>query len=166
MMKIKYSIVLFAILACGCNRTGTVTRVLHYVDLAKNENKSFHEFPREFSTFILDAVMKKKLDAYQIDYLNNGKINAMSDSILLSILQDNFYEYGDIDRSGAISYFSLVSLISLDEIKLETETQYTNYINFYFPAEETPEGFNKYVCSVSFKDAMRYFTTCATCWRL
>ncbi len=155
-MKLKYSIVLFAILAVGCNRPGTVTRALHYVDLAKNENKSFHEFPREFSTFILDAVMKKKLDAYQIDYFNNGSINAMSDSTLLFLLQDNFYEYGDIDRSSAISYFSLISLISLDEIKLEADYQYTNFINFYFPAEETPEGFNKYICSVSYKDAMKY----------
>ncbi len=149
------TLILFVILG-GCNRTGTVTRTLHFVDLSKGENKSYQEFPREFSTFILDAVLNKQLTAYHIDYFDSGIITQLSDSILLSILEDTFYEDGEIDRLTASSYFSLVTLIGLDEINIETEYQNTNYINFYFPGELIPEGFNKYFCSVPFKDALKF----------
>jgi hypothetical protein len=68
-------------------------------------------------------------------------------------LSDTFYE-DDLNREIAASYLGLANLIGFDNLESNGNYVNTNYLTFYFPAEVTPEGFNKAFCSVKFQDAV------------
>jgi len=152
-MKIRIAVLLCFGFIIGCNPGGNIIRTLRFVDLNASENLAYQQYPNEFSFYILDAVLKGKINGYSVDYRDGEPASILSPDSLLMVLAEIFYD-DEIVVASAGSYLSLANLLSLDEIYVGGAYHNTNYVTFYYPGDVTPEGLDKQFCSVSFQDAL------------
>ena len=165
-MKRTLLISLFALsglLLNSCKNNSDVVRELYYIDLLSPENRLFHQYPNEFSTYLLEGILDEDLQAYYIDYDSSGLIIPIQLPIFISKILEPYedYESGEstiteaFDMEDVSGFLSSVTLLGFDELVADNEG-FVQYINFYHPGEVTLEGLNRYICSLEFESAIEY----------